>query len=279
MCELFAMSSKLEATINFSLEEFSRHGGHTGPHKDGWGIAFYEYNDALIMRAPEPACESQLVRFIETNAFHSSLVLSHIRKATQGDICLPNTHPFRRELGGRLHIFAHNGELPGIMNGQRYPLGHYRPIGTTDSEVAFCLLMEQMREVWRDQEEPPLERRLDVVSQFAKQLDETSSAAQANFIYSDGEYLFAHGHVRRQDDDVIRAPGLYTLCRSCHPNRDRRPSPIQGVKLSTEMQEGERQHVALTASVPLTDENWEPLVKGEVVVMQQGKIVQRVYPQ
>jgi len=30
------MSSNVPATVTYSLEEFSRHGGLTGPHKDGW---------------------------------------------------------------------------------------------------------------------------------------------------------------------------------------------------------------------------------------------------
>lgn len=46
MCELFAISSNLPTTVTFSLEEFSRHGGLTASHKDGWGIAFYANNDA-----------------------------------------------------------------------------------------------------------------------------------------------------------------------------------------------------------------------------------------
>jgi hypothetical protein len=39
MCELFAMSTRYPSTVQLSLEEFSRHGGLFGPHKDGWGIA------------------------------------------------------------------------------------------------------------------------------------------------------------------------------------------------------------------------------------------------
>lgn len=35
MCELFSMSARLPAEVRFSLEEFSRHGGLSGPHKDG----------------------------------------------------------------------------------------------------------------------------------------------------------------------------------------------------------------------------------------------------
>lgn len=42
MCELFAMAAKVPSTVQWSLEEFSRHGGLSGPHKDGWGIAWYD---------------------------------------------------------------------------------------------------------------------------------------------------------------------------------------------------------------------------------------------
>ncbi len=42
MCELFALSSRDPATMTLSLEAFAKRGGLTGPHKDGWGIAYYE---------------------------------------------------------------------------------------------------------------------------------------------------------------------------------------------------------------------------------------------
>jgi predicted glutamine amidotransferase len=42
MCELFATFSRVPSTVSLSLEEFSRHGGLRGPHKDGWGLAWYE---------------------------------------------------------------------------------------------------------------------------------------------------------------------------------------------------------------------------------------------
>ncbi|MES9904747.1 MAG: class II glutamine amidotransferase [Sedimenticola sp.] len=44
MCELFAMSSLEPASVSFSMEEFSRHGGLSGPHRDGWGIAFENHS-------------------------------------------------------------------------------------------------------------------------------------------------------------------------------------------------------------------------------------------
>ena len=64
MCELFGMSSKLPATVNLSMEEFARHGGLTGPHADGWGIAFHDGADIRLLREPEPAADSPWVAFL-----------------------------------------------------------------------------------------------------------------------------------------------------------------------------------------------------------------------
>ena len=53
MCELFALSSNQPTNVTFSLSEFAKHGGLTGPHKDGWGIAFYANRDAQIIKRTE----------------------------------------------------------------------------------------------------------------------------------------------------------------------------------------------------------------------------------
>lgn len=42
MCELLGMSANVPTDINFSLSGLIPRGGKTGPHKDGWGITFYE---------------------------------------------------------------------------------------------------------------------------------------------------------------------------------------------------------------------------------------------
>ncbi|MFO7909928.1 MAG: class II glutamine amidotransferase, partial [Halomonas sp.] len=42
MCELMGMSANVPTDICFSFAGFLHRGGGTGPHRDGWGIAFYE---------------------------------------------------------------------------------------------------------------------------------------------------------------------------------------------------------------------------------------------
>jgi len=145
MCELFCMSSSAPVSFQVSLEPFARHGGLEGPHKDGWGLAWYVDGDVRLLKEPHPASDSACVRFMREAPVRTELVISHIRRATVGAVSMKNCQPFMRELGGRMHVFAHNGHLELDALRERLPLGGYAPVGDTDSERAFCGLLEQLR--------------------------------------------------------------------------------------------------------------------------------------
>ena len=270
MCELFAMSSSHPATVNLSLGEFSRHGGLTADHADGWGLAYVEDRDVRVFRDIDAAADSPYLQFVSRRQFRSDIVISHIRRATLGDVALRNTHPFARELGGRVHLFAHNGDIPGIkdvVGGGRRP---FRPIGETDSEMAFCLLLDRLQSLWLNARLiPPLEDRLEVILDLAQEMRDLGPA---NFIYTDGDVVVLHGHQRKhREDGKIRPPGLHLLCRSCQAD----PASIRSRGLTID---ATTQNVVLAASVPLTDEPWMQLDEGEVVVLRAGEIVRRVLP-
>lgn len=250
MCELLAMSALHPTSIHASLRELARHGGETGPHRDGWGVAYMQEGDAFVVREPDAAHGSELLDFLQRRDPSSDLVIAHVRRATQGPRLLRNTQPFARELGGRTHLFAHNGMLPGIERDRRFRARWARPVGDTDSEHAFCALLDRMRPLW-DRGTPSLRDRLDEVVAFA---DDLRALGPANFLYSDGEVIFAHGHRRRSDAGAIEPPGLHVLCRSC-------------------IEHGAQQ-VALVASVPLTGERWRPLAEGEVIVLHAGRVIE-----
>lgn len=261
MCELFAMSARQPADVRFSLEEFSRHGGLAGPHKDGWGIAWYEDADVRLVKEPTAASDSACLDFIRQHPFRSALVVGHIRKATQGRLRLANTQPFARELGGRMHVFAHNGDLDGVRLRNSHSLGAYRPVGDTDSEYAFCALLARLAPLWRDGRVPALDARLARVADFAAAL---RALGPANFLYADGDALFVHGH-KRTHAGGIRPPGLHVLCRTCAGESG--PFVADGLHV-------ESQQVALAASVPLTaGEPWRPLAEGETLALRDGRII------
>jgi len=268
MCELLAMSARFPTTIHLSLDELARHGGATGPHRDGWGLAFEQEGDALLLREPEAASESRWLSFMAHHELRSTAVLAHIRRATQGPRLLRNTQPFVRELGGRVHVFAHNGMSPGIEADPSFPARRFLRVGDTDSEHAFCALLERLAPQW-GRGLPSLEDRLTEVVAFAADL---RLLGPANFLYSDGDAIFAHGHRRRDDSGEIRPPGLHVLCRRCTAGSD--GVPLAGVSIAREAD----QEVALLASVPLSAEPWTPLVEGEVVVLREGRVVQREMP-
>jgi len=265
MCELLAMSSRRPTRLTISLTTLAAHGGSAGRNRDGWGVAFHEGNDVALFREPSAAGESKLAHFLEAQGPSTTLAIAHIRHATRGEIALSNTQPFVREVAGRMHVFAHNGDLPGIERHEDLAYDRYRPVGTTDSEHAFCALLERVRGLWLAFSlPPPLAARREVVAQFAADL---RPLGPANFLYADGDTLFAHGHRRIQPaTGAIEPPGLFVLSRRCRePNT---PIDASGPPVANTFQE-----VVLIASVPLTNAHWRPLAEGEIVTASAGRLL------
>lgn len=267
MCELFAMCSRSPTSVGFSLERLARRGGAEGPHRDGWGVAYYAGHDALLLREPGAASESSLARHIEQYGPPSDLVISHIRLATHGEPALHNTQPFVRELGGRTHVFAHNGDLDGLRPPTGAAAARFRPVGDTDSELAFCSLLCRLAGLWdrKGEAAPELQARLDIVITFAAEL---RGLGIANFLYADGDVLFVHAHRRKLPGVPEVLPGLYVLERSCE-------EAVPDMSGSGVMLPPVQQALTLVASVPLTDEPWQALDEGEILAIGAGGIVER----
>ena len=261
------MSSNRLATVSLSLMKLAEHGGFTGPHRDGWGVAYYEDADVRLIKDAEAAADSEWIRFIRNHDLRSHIVTAHVRRATVGERAFRNTQPFIRELAGRTHLFAHNGWLPGIADRSDLQSRRFCPIGETDSEQAFCALLERMAGIWqRPGEIPPLALRTSVVSEFAEHL---RSLGPANFLYSDGDALFAHGDRRkRADTGHIEPPGLVYLPLQC-------PRGEEGFVTSGLAIESSDQTMVIFASVPLSDGPWQRLAEGEVIAVTEGRIALR----
>lgn len=270
MCELLALSSSHAERLTFSLHTLAARGGQGMSSRDGWGVAFYQDVDVALFREPFAAGDSALVRYLESHGPRTQLAISHIRHATRGAITLANTQPFARELGGRMHLFAHNGNLPGIDDCALLTAGSYRPVGQTDSELAFCALLARLSGLWTRDAPPPLDARISLLAAFAADL---RALGPANFLYADGDALFAHGNRRLQGaTGRIDPPGLWLLQRHCSAGD---PAPVGdgGVAIGA----GERS-VVLIASVPLSDDPWRPLAEGELVVVRGGTVLSARMP-
>ena len=135
MCQLLGMNCNTPTDVTFSFAGFAQRGGRTDHHADGWGIAFFEGRGARLFIDSSAACSSPVAELIRRYPIKSRNIISHIRKATVGDVRLENCHPFVRELWGRYWVFAHNGDLKDYAPRLH---GHFHPVGDTDSERAFC---------------------------------------------------------------------------------------------------------------------------------------------
>jgi glutamine amidotransferase len=163
-----------------------------------------------------------------------------------------------------MHVFAHNGNLPGIEQSRNLTFDRYRPLGETDSEHAFCALLERVRGLWDSGQVPPLDKRLAAVAEVAADL---RKLGPANFLYADGDALFAHGHRRIQSaTGAVVPPGLFLLSRRC-------VDADQGVHATGLTLAPGYQDVLLVASVPLTQVDWRPLAEGEIVAVSAGQVV------
>jgi glutamine amidotransferase len=270
MCELLGLSSDVPATVNISLMRLAEHGGHSGPHRDGWGVAYYEGPDLRVIKEAAAAADSDWVRFVRDHDLRSPIVVAHVRRAIMGERSYRNTQPFAREVAGRMHLFAHNGWVPGIFEAPALQPRRFIPVGETDSERAFCVLLDRLSELWtRPRDVPSFDARFDVVCDFAREL---RGLGPANFLYSDGDALFAHGHRRMQaGTSRVEPPGLVWLQRRCRMGE-------AGFAASGVSIEGAQQTVTLLASVPLTDEPWHSFEEGEVIAIRGGEIAGRRIP-
>ena len=138
MCELMAMAFEAPISADFSIREFAHRGEENA---DGWGLGWYPDESLAMVKEPVRWGESRYAGFLETYpGLQSRLYLAHVRHKTIGGAptrC--DTHPFARELRGREYCFAHNGTLDDRV--WSLLLGQHHPLGSTDSEHAFCHLL------------------------------------------------------------------------------------------------------------------------------------------
>ena len=256
MCELLGMSANVPTDICFSFRGLMHRGGVTGPHTDGWGIAFYEGRGYRAFRDHRPCAESEVARLVERYPIRSHVVVSHIRRANRGAVRLENTHPFNRELWGRNWTFAHNGQLSGI---KRQRLQYYRPVGTTDSEHAFCWLLDQVRQRF-----PRTPSRPNSVWRLVARLAVTLNAmGVCNLLLSDGRSLYAHC-----------SNNLCWITRRSPFGRAELADADWEVDFATVTTPNDV--VTVVATRPLTtNERWQIMAPGELVVFMHGELLAR----
>jgi glutamine amidotransferase len=254
------MNCNTPTDVTFSFRGFAQRGGQTDHHADGWGIAFFEGNSVAEAGSDdkglrhfvdhEPACSSPVAELISRYPIKSRNVISHIRKATQGRVALENCHPFVRELWGRYWVFAHNGDLKDFTPRLH---GSFKPVGNTDSERAFCWIMQELAKSHAGV--PSVQELSITLRELAAKI---ASHGTFNFLLSNGQALWAHAST-----SLFYVERKYPFAHATLSDEDVSVNFAEHTKPSD--------RVAVVVTAPLTsNENWTAFAPGELKVFADG---------
>lgn len=254
MCELLALSANTPTDLRFSFHGLRLRGGATGDHADGWGLASYDPDGrgVRLYREDAPAAFSPIAAAVAELDLRAHCSIAHIRKATRGVIAVENCHPFHRRWSDQEWVFAHNGHLGELPELE----GRHRPLGQTDSEAAFCWILEELerRGVDAEEEGALFEALLSCSDQLASQ-------GIFNVLISNGAWLFAYAGTR-----------LHRLTRRAPFGRARLADADLSVDFAAVTQPSDV--VTIVSTEPLTaDETWSPLAVGEAILLRGGESV------
>ncbi|WP_322867539.1 class II glutamine amidotransferase [Aquicoccus sp. G2-2] len=263
MCELFAMTAERPAVVDYTLDRFAQEGGERHRNRDGWGMMFAEERDAHVFREASPASDSPLAKMVVERDIPCRHLIAHVRRASRGKPHLANTHPFTRVHAGRAHHFAHNGTLRALDE----RAGDLRAncVGDTDSELAFLILMRALEDVPHGPE--ATEQRFHIFARFSADMAQLGSA---NFVFFDGETLFAHAHKRIYETETGLTPPKPPGLSIRHLGREPKTAHWHGP--GAHIRDLPRETILL-ASVPLNDEGWAPLPEGCVLALRDGVLL------
>lgn len=251
MCQLLGMNSNTPTDITFSFSGFAQRAGRTGDHCDGWGIAFFEDKGVRHFVDHQRAVDSPIADLIRRYPIHSRNVIAHIRKATQGVVSLENCHPFVRQLWGRYWVFAHNGDLKDFRPRLH---SHFQPVGATDSEHAFCWMMQELAKSHADV--PSVPELTLTLRELAARI---APHGTFNFLLSNGQALWAHA-----------STNLYYIERQ-HPFAEAQLAD-EDMRVDFSTQTAPTNRVAVIVTAPLTsNENWQAFAPGQLKVFVQGQ--------
>jgi glutamine amidotransferase len=157
-----------------------------------------------------------------------------------------------RELWGRYWVFAHNGNLADYAPRLH---GNFKPVGQTDSELAFCWLMQELA---KSHASVPSVQELSIT--LSELVPQIASHGTFNFFLSNGQALWAHASTQ-----------LHFVLRKNPFKQATLSDEDLSVNFADQTQPTDR--VAIVVTAPLTtDEAWTALTPGRVYTFEDGEL-------
>lgn len=281
MCRIFGFRSVMQSHVHRSLvsaDNALMQQSERNP--DGWGVAYYVGGAPHVVKSVSTAVSDEMFQRV-SGVVTSETVIAHVRKATQGQLNILDTHPFQY---GRW-VMAHNGNIakfpeiqaklrarvPKVL--RRFILGH------TDSELLFYLILGRMAERCElDRHGYPLRdlaaavrEAIDIVCELAGDICEDDSADPHNnfltFVITNGQTMLAH-----QGGKLLHCSTHKHHC----PERDSCPYWAQECERKAEG--GFVSHLVFSSEPLLGDNVWEPMKLGEMIGVDWRMQMERYPP-
>jgi glutamine amidotransferase len=263
MCELMGMCFGRPVSAEFSISAFAL---RDEENADGWGLGWYSDHSMTIVKEPLSWRKSRYAKFLTGyDDLVSHMYIAHVRHATVGGAPKhADTHPFSRELGGRIYGFAHNGTVRNAM--ESLMLDRFQPIGATDSEHVFCSLLGAIAARDHDVLTTPNDFRW-----LAEQFGSINRMGKFNCILADGDRLFAW-------HDVNAFKGLHFHAvkvgdgRVTHLEDETMEFVVENEEdLNCAACDSENRGIVV-ATRPLSDAGWHAFLPGELLVLHRGRV-------
>ena len=266
MCEMLGLNFSRPVEVAFSFAGLLK-GSERNPH--GWGVGCYPDGGraANIFKEAKPGYESLLAAFLSSHLpLRSSTFLAHIRKASRGSVTFANCHPFSRHYKALEYLFVHNGTMNKELLKSK---GRYRPLGQTDSELAFCSLMGRIEAlkiypVIKGKYVGYTQEQFDAIYKILREINQAGSLA---CILTDGQTMFAYRD----------ANGL----RELH-YQERHQSLVEhelGDEEVTIKLPGNNEHDGtgfIMATVPIDSGEWKTFQPGQMIVCRNGAMIANI---
>ena len=206
---------------------------HSEHHPHGWGLACISRESAIIEKESIKALDSNYLKERLSQSVQAKLLLAHIRYATIGNVEYKNCHPFTTK--------DNTGRCWTLIhNGTIFeysPLSQYirKQLGDTDSERILLYLTDRLNTL-QSQKGTRLhfEERFRL---FDEIICNMSQGNKLNLMFSDGKYLYVHTNCKGT---------LYYLNKG---------------------------NSTLFATVPLSEEVWQPLPFTRLLAYYKGKLI------
>lgn len=256
---LLAMS--FDAPISPSIELRALEGARE--HAYGWGFAWYPEAgpSAMVIKDPTSIGENPMTKLLrDWERFQSTVFVCHLRGAAR-TLTEQDTHPFSLPYAGRSFVLAHNGDLVGDLGPG--PDAVFAPLGRTDSERAFCWILERVR---REGGKRLADVGWERLHGWLRELDEMGTA---NFLLTDGIDLVVH-----RDAEAYNT--LYSMRLTPPHGATRWSTPDIEVDLSDAEDLG--RSAVLVSTIPLAaegdaKEGWIELAPSQMLVLRRGSVI------